>query len=243
MSFGGGSSGGGGGNTVTQVTPYGPAQPALNQILAEAGTIYGQGPVQYVPPSAQTLTGLGIQEQLGTAAAQQFSNTLQGNYLNPFLSPIIQGAGKEAYNTVASQFSGAGRTPGSPMSQQQVADIVAQRALPYAFQSYGQERQNQLGVAQAMPSLTQTGSQLESLQRELQLAPFQSLQNYASIVSPIAGGFPIQQKNVAAAASNPLSMGFGGALLGSQLGPALFDTTAGTGALYGGGLGFLAGLI
>lgn len=168
MSFLGGG-GGGSGTTVTSVNPYAPAQPALNQILANASTLYQQGATSpYVAPSEQTLTGLGIQESLGTAGAQQLASTLAGNYLNPFLSPIIQQAGQEAYGTVAQQFSGAGRTPGSPMSQQQVADIVAQKALPYAFQSYGQERQNQLGVAQAVPSLFTTGQQLEQLQRQYQ---------------------------------------------------------------------------
>ena len=40
MSFGGG----GGGDTSTSVQPYAPAEPALNQIISEAGTLYGQGP-------------------------------------------------------------------------------------------------------------------------------------------------------------------------------------------------------
>ena len=62
MSFGGGDPGG---NTTTTVSPYAPAEPALNQILSEAGTIYGQGPAAagYVPPSQQTLQGLSAQKQ------------------------------------------------------------------------------------------------------------------------------------------------------------------------------------
>ena len=89
MSFGGGSSGG---STTTQVTPYAPAEPALAQILSEAGTIYGQGAgaAGYVPPTQQTLTGLAQQEALGTAAQQQLADTLSGKYLNPFLSPLMQ---------------------------------------------------------------------------------------------------------------------------------------------------------
>ena len=150
------SGGGGSGTTVQSVTPYAPAQPALNQILANAGYLYQQGVSPYVAPSEQTLTGLGIQESLGTAAAQQLAGTLAGQYTNPFLSPLIQRAGQEAYGTVAQQFSGAGRTPTSPLAQQQVADIVAQRALPYAFQEYGQERARQLDIAQRTPSLFRT---------------------------------------------------------------------------------------
>jgi len=242
MSFLGG--GGGSGTTVNTVTPYAPAQPALNQILANASTLYQQGATSpYVSPSQQTLTGLGIQESLGTAGAQQLASTLAGNYLNPFLSPIIQRAGQEAYGTVAQQFSGAGRTPGSPMSQQQVADIVAQRALPFAFQEYGQERQRQLDIAQRTPSLFTTGQQLEQLQREYQQAPFQALQQYAGLVTPIASGLPTQTRDTQSQ-SNPLTLGLGGALVGSQVLPSIFSgLTPGMGAAYGGlgaaGLGLL----
>ena len=50
------SSGGGGNTTQQQVTPYAPAEPALAQILSEAGTIYGQGAgaAGYVAPTQQT---------------------------------------------------------------------------------------------------------------------------------------------------------------------------------------------
>ena len=44
MSFGGGGSGSGTSTQTTVAQPYAPAEPALNQILSEAGTIYGQGP-------------------------------------------------------------------------------------------------------------------------------------------------------------------------------------------------------
>jgi hypothetical protein len=242
MSFLGG--GGGSGTTVSTVTPYAPAQPALNQILANASTLYQQGATSpYVSPSQQTLTGLGIQESLGTSAAQQLAGTLAGQYTNPFLSPIIQRAGQEAYGTVAQQFSGAGRTPGSPMSQQQVADIVAQRALPFAFQEYGQERQRQLDIAQRTPSLFTTGQQLEQLQREYQQAPFQALQQYAGLVTPIGSGLPTQTRDTQTQ-SNPLTLGLGGALIGSQVLPSIFSgLTPGMGAAYGGlgaaGLGLL----
>lgn len=237
------SGGGGSGTTVQSVTPYAPAQPALNQILANAGYLYQQGVSPYVAPSEQTLTGLGIQEALGTSAAQQLAGTLAGQYTNPFLSPLIQRAGQEAYSTVAQQFSGAGRTPGSPMSQQQVADIVAQRALPYAFQEYGQERQRQLDIAQRVPSLFTTGQQLEQLQREYQQAPFNALQQYASLVTPIASGLPTKITDTQTQ-SNPLTLGLGGALVGSQVLPSIFSgMSAGSGALYGGlgglGLGLL----
>lgn len=189
MSFGGGSSGG---TTTQAVTPYAAAEPQLGQILSEAQQLYGQGvgAAGYVPPTQQTLQGLAAQEQLGTAAQQQLAATLGGQYLNPFLAPLIQKTGADIATSVQSQFSGAGRTPTSPVAQQQALAQVAQAALPLAFGQYETERARQLGIAQRAPSLLQTGQQLEALQRQQQLAPAQALQQYAGFVSPIASGFP-----------------------------------------------------
>ena len=234
MSFGGGSSGG---TTTQQVTPYAPAEPALAQILSEAGQLYNQGvgASGYVAPTQQTLTGLAQQEALGTAAQQQLASTLSGQYLNPFLQPLLQKTAGDIATSVNQQFTGAGRTPGSPMSQQQIVSQVAQAALPLAFQEYGQERQRQLGIATRAPSLIQTGAQLENIQRQQQLAPAQALQQYAGFISPIATGLPttIGSQQVQA---NPFSTALGGALVGGQFG-------GGAGALLGGGLGLLGGLL
>jgi len=238
MSFGGGSSGG---STTTQVTPYAPAEPALAQILSEAGTIYGQGAgaAGYVPPTQQTLTGLAGQEALGTAAQQQMAATLGGNYLNPFLAPLIQKTAADVATGVQSQFSAAGRTPGSPMSQQQIVSQVAQAALPLAFQEYGTERGRQLGLATQLPTLLQTGQQLEALEAEQLQAPYQALAQYAGLVTPIASGFPTTVSQTRAQA-NPLTTALGGALIGSSL-PS--DFLGGYGALAGAGAGLLGGLL
>ena len=233
MSFGGGSSGG---STTTQVTPYAPAEPALSQILSEAGQIYGQGvgAAGYVPPTQQTLQGLAGQEALGTAAQQQLAATLGGNYLNPFLSPLIQKTAADITTGVQSQFTGAGRTPTSPLAQQTALGQVAQAALPLAFQEYGAERGRQLGVATQAPTVLQTGQQLEAIQRQAQLAPYQALQQYAGLVTPIASGFPTTTGQMQTQA-NPLTTALGGAVLGSSI--------PGVGALVGGGLGLLGGLL
>ena len=134
MSFGGGNSGGG--QTIAKTDPYDPAKPALNQILSEAGNLYGQGvkAAGYVAPSAQTTRGLAAQELMGTAATQQLSDTLSGKYLNPFLSPLLQGAGNEIATAINTEFSGAGRTPGSPMNQQQIAQLWQNMGRPQTLQ-------------------------------------------------------------------------------------------------------------
>ena len=234
MSFGGGNSGGG--QQIQTVNPYEPARPALNQIISEAGNLYGQGVKAsgYVAPSQQTITGLAGQELMGTAAQQQLSDTLSGKYLNPFLSPLLQGAGADIATAINTEFSGAGRTPGSAMNQQQIIAGVADAAMPMAFDAYERERQRQLGIASATPTLVQTGSQLENIERQKNLAPFASLQQYSSLVNPIASGFPVQTGSTQTQA-NPVTTAMGGALIGSKFG--------GFGAAIGGGLGFLGGLL
>jgi hypothetical protein len=227
MSFGGGSSGGG---QSTQVTPYAPAQPALNQIISEAGNLYNQGVKAsgYVAPTTQTTQGIAQQELMANAANQQLADTLSGKYLNPFLSPMLQGAANDIATSINSEFSAAGRTPGSMMNQQQILAGITDAAMPLAFDQYNTERQRQLGIASAAPSLTSVGSQLENIQRQQNLAPFQSLQNYSSLVSPIASGFPVQQ---AQTTPNRVTQGLGGALIGNMIAPGI------GGSLIGGLLG------
>ena len=235
MSFGGGSSGGGQVQNQT-VNPYAPAQPALNQIIGEAGNLYNQG-VQasgYVAPSSQTTAGLAQQEVMANAANTQLADTLSGKYLNPFLSPMLQGAANDIATSINTEFSGAGRTPGSPMNQQQILSGITQEAIPFAFDQYEKERQRQLGIAGAVPGLTQVGSQLENIQRQQNLAPAQALQQYSGFVNPIASGFPVQT-GTSQSSANPVTTAMGGALIGSKFGVQ--------GALIGGGLGFLGGLL
>jgi len=229
MSFGGGSSGGG---TQARVDPYAPAQPALNQIISEAGNLYNQGvgAAGYVAPTTQTTQGIAQQEVMANAANQQLADTLSGNYLNPFLSPLLQGSANQIATAVNSEFSGAGRTPGSPMSQQQILSGITQEALPLAFDSYERERNRQLGIASAAPTLTQVGAQLENIQRQQNLAPFQALSQYSNIVNPIASGFPVQQSQTD---PNRVTQGLGGALIGNMIAPGI------GGAVVGGLLGGL----
>ena len=235
MSFLGGGSSGGNQTQTTTTQPYAPAQPALNQIISEAGAIYNQGPAAagYVAPTTQTTQGIAQQEVMANAANQQLADTLSGKYLNPFLSPLIQKTAGDVYGNVASQFTGAGRTPTSPLAQSQVVQQVAQQALPLAFQQYNTDRARQLAIASQAPGLTSVGSQLENIQRQQNLAPFQALQQYGSIVSPIASGFPVQSGAVNTRA-NPFSTALGGALVGGQFGGGMGAAIGGLGGLLGG---------
>jgi len=252
MSFGGGGSGSGTTTTTQATQPYGPAEPALGQIISEAGQIYGQGPMAagYVPPSDQTMQGLATQETMANAANQQILGTIQGQYTNPFLSPLIQQSAQDVYSSVAGQFSGQGRTPTSPMAQQAVIGQVAQKALPYAFGQLERERGRQLQTARAVPSLTAVGGSLEDIQRQQQMGPQASLAQYYNTIAPIAYGLPTQQTGSQAPGANPMGMAAGGALTGAALGSNLFDDgmnlfgkqmSGGMGGALLGGLGGLLG--
>ena len=242
MSFGGGS-GSGQTTTIQQADPYAPAQPALNQIISEAGQIYGQGPsaAGYVQPTQQTLQGLAGQETVAQAAQQQVLGTIQGQYTNPFLSPLIQQAATDVYSNVAGQFSGAGRTPGSPLSQATVTGQVAQKALPYAFGQFERERARQLQTAQAVPSLTAVGGALEDITRQQQMGPQASLAQYYNTIAPIAYGLPTKQSITQAPPPNVMGMAGGGAMMGAAMGNMMVP--GGGGAMYGAALGGLGGLL
>ncbi len=242
MSFGGGS-GGGQTSTIQKADPYAPAQPALNQIISEAGTIYGQGPsaAGYVAPTQQTLQGLAGQETLAQAAQQQVLGTIQGQYTNPFLSPLIQQAATDIYSNVAGQFTGAGRTPGSPLSQATVTGQVAQKALPYAFGQLERERARQLQTAQAVPSLTAVGGALEDITRQQQMGPQAALAQYYNTIAPIAYGLPTQQQTTQMPPPNVMGMAGGGAMMGAAMGNMMVP--GGGGAMYGAALGGLGGLL
>jgi hypothetical protein len=147
---------------------------------------------------------------------------------------MLQGSANEIATAINSEFSAAGRTPGSPMNQQQILSGITQEALPFAFDQYERERQRQLGIASATPSLVQTGQQLENIERQRNLAPFAALQQYSGIVSPIAAGFPVQQQTGTTSA-NPITTAMGGALIGSKFGAP--------GAIIGGIGGLLGGLL
>ena len=182
---------GGGQTTAQSVQPYSAAEPALGQILSEATNLYGQGvgAAGYVPPTQQTLTGLAQQETMANAN-QQLAATLGGQYLNPFLSPLIQKTAQDISTGVQSQFSGAGRTPTSPLAQQTALAQVAQAALPLAFQEYGIEGEKTIRYCTKNSKFITNRTTIRSIYKDNnKLAPLQALQQYANVVSPIAAGF------------------------------------------------------
>jgi hypothetical protein len=159
---------------------------------------------------------------------------------------MIGQAATDIYSNVAGQFSGAGRTPTSPLAQSTVIGQVANKAMPLAFQQLERERNRQLQTARAVPSLTAVGGQLEDIQAQQQLAPQMALNQYAQNVLPIASGWGTTTGTgtQTTPGANPLTMAAGGAMTGASMGH-MFGGPGGAamGGMIGGGFGLLGGLL
>ena len=156
------------GTQTTQVQPWAPARPYVEQGMAGAQTLLQQGgPQQYggqtvVPFSQPTQQALALQQQRAlqgspvTGSAQNLAtSTLQGDFLNsnPYLDATFQRGANQIGNNLDSLFARSGR------------DLVAQapargEALAsYATQLYGgnyaNERQNQMNAMAQAPGLAQ----------------------------------------------------------------------------------------
>ena len=75
------------------------------------------------------------------------------------------------------------------------------------------------------------------------MAPQQSLAQYYNTVAPIAFGLPTQQQTTQAPRANAMGMAAGGAMSGAAMGSMFPGIGTGMGALIGGGMGLLGGLL
>ena len=119
---------------LTQNSPYGPASPAINDILAQA---QAQGPAdfsQFMP---------GIEAMIG--------GTLQGGD-NPFTQQLVSSITDASRNAVGGAFSAAGRSF-SPSHAAALGKSVTNSLAPHLFSDY------RTGVAQ-LPGLVGLGAAL-----------------------------------------------------------------------------------
>ena len=206
--------------------------PYVTYGLEKAKNLYsGEGPQYYqgqtyVGPSAQTTSALGSAEQIATGgnpllqgALQQQQNVIGGQYLgaNPYLAAALkpgQEAATQAYNQAIggtrSQASSAGRYGSGAqaqlegMSQQNLANALANQAGQAAYQNYAAERGIQNQAAQYAPTLSQAryqdvnqllnlgqigeGYSQQALQADIdrynyeQNLPYQQLANYSALI-------------------------------------------------------------
>jgi len=216
--------------TSTSIDPN--VLPYVTWGLEQAQDLYSQpGPAYYpgqtyVGPSGQTTAGLSAAEQIATGgnpllqgALQQQQNVISGKYLgaNPYLEAALrpgQQAATRAYEQAISgtrsQAAGAGRygsgaqTQLESLSQENLANALANAAGQAAYQNYAAERGIQNQAAQYAPTLSQAryqdvnqlmnlgqireGYAQQALQADIdrynyeQNLPYQQLANYSALI-------------------------------------------------------------
>jgi hypothetical protein len=183
--YGGGGKGKGGGGSQTQTQDIAPwLKEYVTYGLGEAKNLYqGTTPTYYpgqtyVDPSMQTTSAIDLATKramagspLTSGAIAQQTGTVGGSYLgaNPYLAAALrpgQEAATRAYNEAIggtrSQASQAGRygsgaqTQLEGLSQQNLANALANQAGQAAYQNYATERGLQQQSALAAPTLAQS---------------------------------------------------------------------------------------
>lgn len=225
-----GGKGGGDQSTTSQVAPFAPTIPRIENILTGAEDLFNTGQLGRVAPFAQDqLSGFeatrGAAGQITPFLGQTLDSIggILGGAANPWQEAVEARALGLAERTANQQARAFGRQ-GSPAATQQAAELGIQAIAPIAFQGYQQGIQNQLSAAGLAPGLSQAqfipGSALQGIgaiqqgqQQSVFDGPFNSLQQFASLVSPFTG-----------------------------IGGTTTNTTPGVGALQGGISGALSGL-
>jgi len=209
--------------SVQNNSPWAGSQPYLMDVMGEAQNLYRGFTPQFYPNSTvapfsaqteQSLQAMQNRAQAGsplTSAAQgQLQSTIRGDFLgqqNPYMDQIQTAMYNRINPQISSRFAASNRS-GSGAHQEATTRAIADATAPYMFQTYGQERANQLAATQAAPALAnqdyfdinQLGmaGAMRDQQSQAQLAdsiarfnfgqtqPIEKLRNYAATV----GGMP-----------------------------------------------------
>lgn len=245
------SSGGGGGNEITRIEPPSYQLPYLQSGLAGAQGLYNQGGrvVPFAPQTEAALQGIATRASQGSplvGTAQNYAQqTLQGGFLgsNPYLDATFNKAALATQNALDSQYARAGRNvrAGEPIRAQQLNDL-ATSIYGGAYENERNRQQQVLPLAAPLANqdyadldrLRGVGAEVEGLAGQYADAPGNALDDYLRRVSGNLGSTQttsMPRSRSAGAAGGALT----GAGIGSMFGP--------WGALIGGGLGLLGGLL
>ncbi len=259
----------GGGTQTTKTQPWGQAQPYLKDILGQAQQNYQSGGPQYYPDSTVTpeldSSNTALQDIINrgmagspvtTAAQNNITDTLNGNYLdpttNPYWSSLVQGVTNSVTPQVNASFGLAGRT-GSGLNQEALAQGLSQGIGQVGAGIYNQERSNQMTAAGLAPTLANqdyvdAGNALGASQQQEgynqqqltdavnrynfnQNAPNNNLNQYASLVDPIGGMGGSSTTTGGGSQKGIGSSLLGTALVGSNIASSALSPT--TGWLHG----------
>jgi hypothetical protein len=253
---------GGGSKTVQSAqssAPYAGQVPYLTDVWGQAATQFQQGTGQgifqgdrVVPLSGQTEQALGQQEARALAGsplvqqAQANTQAALGGQMSPGLQAMIGQIPGLVRPSIDAQFFSSGRG-GSPMHQRIMADAIAEKAVPLAYQEFNNAMGAAVPLAQQdyfdigqLGAVGQTREQQQGAELQAQMqkfyeqqqAPVNALQRYAALISGgNVGGTTTSQQPIY---SNPLMSAAGLGLGGVNAAGSLF----GKGGIFPEGNGF-----
>jgi len=222
-------------------------QAQTSPLQAQAAQTYGQfasSPMSsygQLTPQADYLSGIreGITSDVLGSVQSQFGG-MGRTGTSPMAQQAVARGVTQAYAPIAAQLGSQERG-----REQAGMESAYGRQLQSAGQLPGMQQAMDMRRRGAIADLGGVGSAYENLaQRQLQdqiarfqfgqQAPMQQLQQYAGLISPIAGGYPTAVNTGPGQDTGGVGGAFGGAVAGSALGPY----GAAGGAILG-GLGFL----
>ena len=225
-------------------------QAQTSPLQAQAAQTYGQfasSPMSsygQLTPQADYLSGIreGITSDVLGSVQSQFGG-MGRTGTSPMAQQAVARGVTQAYAPIAAQLGSQERG-----REQAGMESAYGRQLQAAGQLPGMQQAMDMRRQQAIGQLGSVGSAYENLaQRQLQdqiarfqfgqQAPINALNQYAGLISPIAGGFPTSVGTQPGGSS--LATGLGGALSGAALGSYVPGLGTGLGALIGGGVGML----
>ncbi len=283
--MGGGGSGGGsgGGNTTSTVTksdPWGPQQPHLEKQYKEAEGFYdtraqtfypGQTFSSFAPETEAALNAQSNRAIYGSPLTQAYQNqigaTLAGDYLssgNPHFSQMADRVTAKVRPGIEARFAGSGRL-NSGLASRALGEGLGDAIGQLAYQSYNDERTNQMRAAMFAPQaaqqdyfdiakLAEVGGSREDLAQQAineavsrhnfaQQEPWQRLGQYSSIVQGSSPGGETSAYTTSPGYRRNVGTGMlGGAATGAGLGFMMGGGNpyyAGAGAGLGGLLGMM----
>jgi len=225
-------------------------QAQTSPLQAQAAQTYGQfasSPMSsygQLTPQADYLSGIreGITSDVLGSVQSQFGG-MGRTGTSPMAQQAVARGVTQAYAPIAAQLGSQERG-----REQAGMESAYGRQLQAAGQLPGMQQAMDMRRRGAIADLGGVGSAYENLaQRQLQdqiarfqfgqQAPINALNQYAGLISPIAGGFPTSVGTQPGGSS--LATGLGGALSGAALGSYVPGLGTGLGALIGGGVGML----
>jgi paraquat-inducible protein B len=174
--------------TRQDTSPWAAQQPYLTDLFKRAQSLYGQnqtGTTPQVTAAQNAIYNRGMAGSPLTQAAQAENlKTIQGGYADPYARGVMDDATSMARAKINQQFGGDNF--GSSAHQEWLGRGITAAALPFASQSYENERNRQMAATAQAPGLAGQDlsdlSQALNVSRMAEASPWEALQRYQGAV-------------------------------------------------------------